>query len=43
MPALRVVDMDAGHGVNMQDAAGFNHAVADFIAEHDHPAGPRPA
>ena len=34
MPDLRVVEMDAGHGVNMQDATRFNAAVADFIATH---------
>jgi len=34
MPGLRVVEMDAGHGVNMQDAARFNDAVADFIGTH---------
>ncbi len=31
MPRLRVVDLNAGHAVNMQDAAGFNQAVCDFV------------
>ena len=43
MPGLRVVDMDAGHGVNMQDAARFNAAVADFIGTHTDAAGSPPA
>ena len=34
MPLLRVVDHDAGHGVNMQDADPFNRTVAEFIQEH---------
>ena len=34
MPLLRVVDHDAGHGVNMQDADRFNRTVAEFIQEH---------
>ncbi len=34
MPRLRVVEMDAGHGVNMQDAPRFNDAVAGFIRTH---------
>ena len=33
MPALRVVDVDAGHAVNMQDAPRFNRAVASFIED----------
>lgn len=32
MPHLQVVDLDAGHAVNMQDAAGFNRAACAFIA-----------
>ena len=32
MPRLAVVDMDAGHAVNMQAAAQFNRAVIDFLA-----------
>ena len=31
MPELQVVDVDAGHAVNMQGAAQFNRAVTDFI------------
>lgn len=43
MPRLRVVEMDAGHGVNMQDAVRFNSAVADFIARHANGGDPGPA
>ena len=32
MPHLQVVELDAGHAVNMQDAAGFNRAASAFIA-----------
>ena len=31
MPRLVVADLDAGHAVNMEDAAGFNGAVCDFV------------
>ena len=31
MPGLAVVDMDAGHAVNMQAAGHFNRAVIDFL------------
>lgn len=31
MPKLHVVDLEAGHAVNMEDAAGFNGAVRDFV------------
>ncbi len=34
MAYLSVVDLDAGHGVNMEDANGFNAAVTDFIRRH---------
>ncbi len=33
MPRLRVVELDAGHAVNMQDAPRFNRAVARFIED----------
>ena len=33
MPNLAVADLAVGHGVNMDDAAGFNAALASFI-EH---------
>lgn len=32
MPGLAVVDMDAGHAVNMQAAGQFNRAVIDFLS-----------
>ena len=32
MPGLAVVDMDAGHAVNMQVAGHFNRAVIDFLS-----------
>ncbi|HSD11237.1 MAG TPA: alpha/beta hydrolase [Candidatus Binatia bacterium] len=31
MPALAVVELDAGHAVNLEDAAGFNAAVTRFF------------
>ena len=31
MARLQVVELDAGHGVNMQDAPGFNQAVIQFV------------
>lgn len=31
MPRLRIVDLDAGHAVNMENADGFNRAVRGFI------------
>jgi len=31
MPMLEIVELDAGHGVNMEDATGFNRAVTAFI------------
>ena len=43
MPGLRVVEMDAGHAVNMQDAARFNAAVAEFVATHADGDSARPA
>ena len=33
MPRLEVVDMDAGHAVNMQAAAQFNRAAIDFLSK----------
>ena len=32
MANLTVVSLDAGHAVNMEDAAGFNNAVVQFVA-----------
>lgn len=32
VPGLEVVDMDAGHAVNMQAAEQFNRAVIDFLS-----------
>lgn len=32
MPGLAVVDMDAGHAVNMQAAGEFNRAVIEFLS-----------
>jgi 2-succinyl-6-hydroxy-2,4-cyclohexadiene-1-carboxylate synthase len=37
MPHLTVVDIDAGHGVNMEAPDAFNHAVAAFVTQ-DRPA-----
>lgn len=31
MDGLEIVDLDAGHAVNIEDADGFNRAVASFI------------
>jgi len=31
MPQLEIVDLAVGHGVNMEDPAGFNEAVRKFI------------
>ena len=36
MPNLSIVDLAAGHGVNMEDAHGFNQALIDFISGHRH-------
>ena len=33
MPGLAVVDMDAGHAVNMQATGQFNRAVIDFVSD----------
>jgi pimeloyl-ACP methyl ester carboxylesterase len=32
MPNLAIVDLRAGHGVNMEDPQGFNQALADFVS-----------
>ncbi len=40
MPQLAVVDMDAGHAVNMQAAEQFNHAVIDFLSTSVRTFGP---
>ena len=34
VPCLEEVQLNAGHGVNMEDVAGFNQAVTDFIERH---------
>jgi len=34
MPNLAIVDLSVGHGVNMEDADGFNRAIRAFIAQH---------
>jgi pimeloyl-ACP methyl ester carboxylesterase len=34
IPGLRVVDLDAGHAVNLEAAAEFNEAVSRFFGEH---------
>lgn len=31
MPNLSIVDLAVGHGVNMEDADGFNRALVDFV------------
>ena len=31
MPRLEAIQIDAGHGVNMQAAERFNHAVEEFV------------
>ncbi len=31
LPALRRVDLDGGHSINAENAAGFNQAVVDFV------------
>jgi pimeloyl-ACP methyl ester carboxylesterase len=31
MPDLSIVDLPAGHGVNMEDAPGFNRALTEFV------------
>ena len=35
MPHLTVEELNAGHGMNMEDAPGFNEAVLRFIAKCD--------
>ncbi len=32
MPNLTIVDLPAGHGVNMEDPHGFNQALVDFVS-----------
>lgn len=39
MPQLSIVDLLVGHGVNMEDADGFNCAAADFITTHSRSTG----
>ena len=34
MRNLTIAKLQAGHGVNMEDAAGFNQVVTDFIQQH---------
>lgn len=34
MPLLTTERLDAGHGMNMEDPAGFNEAVGRFLARH---------
>ena len=34
MPHLTVVDLQAGHAVNMEDSEGFNQAVTGFVKAH---------
>jgi pimeloyl-ACP methyl ester carboxylesterase len=34
MPNLSIVDLPVGHGVNMEDPAGFNRALADFVTRY---------
>jgi pimeloyl-ACP methyl ester carboxylesterase len=33
MPLLTIAELDAGHGMNMEDAAGFNQAVLNFLGQ----------
>jgi pimeloyl-ACP methyl ester carboxylesterase len=34
MPELSVVELNAGHAVNMEDSEGFNRAACAFISQH---------
>jgi hypothetical protein len=34
MPLLEIVDIDAGHGMNMEAHEAFNTAACGFIACH---------
>ena len=34
MPLLSIEELNAGHGMNMEDADGFNDAVLRFLARH---------
>ena len=34
MANVSIVDLDAGHGVNMEPFAEFNHALTEFIRCH---------
>ena len=34
IPGIEIVDLDAGHSVNIEAAAGFDRAVTDFAARH---------
>lgn len=37
MPKLQIADLNAGHAVNMEDVAGFNQAIIEFISDHAEP------
>ena len=34
MANLKIVKLNTGHGVNMEDSSGFNDAVIEFIRAH---------
>lgn len=34
MPGLEIIELNAGHAVNMEDSEGFNQAVCQFIERH---------
>jgi pimeloyl-ACP methyl ester carboxylesterase len=40
IPGIRVVDLDGGHGVNIDQADAFNRAVEEFVAEVCAPEAP---
>jgi hypothetical protein len=42
MPYLEIVDLEAGHGMNMESAEPFDDAVIAFLTAHatDADAGP---
>ena len=35
IPGIEIVDLDAGHSVNIEAAAGFDRALIEFAQRHD--------
>ena len=34
MPHLEILQVDAGHAVNLEDISGFNTAITGFLQRH---------